>query len=370
MIRIALMFVLLVACAPRGQITLDPQAAHVGEVRQIFIGTTRAIDPETGQFGSERADTPSFARFDVAVPPDRQAGKITWPPRRGLPDPKTDFITTAAVLHRDARAFRADLADALTALPRGGRDAVIFVHGFNTNFAEGTYRIAQLAHDLKMPGVTVHYSWPSAGNPLGYAFDRDSALFARDGLEALITEVASAGANRIFLVAHSMGSGLTMEALRQVAIRGDKRMLSHLGGVILISPDIDVDVFRAQAAAMGKLPQPFVIFGSDRDRMLTLSAGLTGRAHRLGNLKNISELADLNVTYLDVTAYASGAGHFPLGDSPALIALMAGIGAVDAAFAAEQRGRTGLLPGIVLTVQGATEIILTPVTALAGEIQQ
>jgi len=357
---------LLVGCAPRGQITLDPQAAQVGEVRQIFIGTTRAVDPETGLFGSKRAETPSFARFDVSVPPDRQPGEIAWPPKRGVADPRRDFVTTAAVLHPDARAFRADLAHALADQPRGARDAVIFVHGFNTNFSEGTYRIAQLAHDLKLPGVTVHYSWPSAGNPLGYAYDRDSALFARDGLEALITEVAAAGAKRIFLVAHSMGSGLTMEALRQVAIRGNGRLRAQLGGVILISPDIDVDVFRAEARAMGQLPQPFVIFGSDRDRMLTLSAGLTGRRHRLGNLGNIAELADLDVTYLDVTAYASGTGHFPLGNSPALLALMAGIGDVDAAFAAERRGRTGLLPGIVLTVQGATEIILAPVTAIAG----
>lgn len=370
MIRIALVFLLLVACAPRGQITLDPQAAQVGEVQQVFVGTTRAVDPETGRFGSKRAETPRFARYDVSVPPDRKPGDIAWPPRRGVPDPSRDFLTTAEVLHPDARAFRADLAHSLARLPRGGRDAVIFVHGFNTNFPEGVYRIAQLANDLKMPGVTVHYSWPSAGVALGYVYDKDSALFARDGLEALMAEVAAAGAERILLVAHSMGSGLTMEALRQAAIRGDKRLLSHIAGVILISPDIDVDVFRAQARAMGQLPQPFLIFGSDRDRLLNLSAKLTGQADRLGSLSNISRLADLKVTYLDVTAYTSGAGHFPLGDSPALIALMGRIGDVDAAFAAERRGRTGLLPGIVLTVQSATEIILAPVTVIAARIGQ
>ncbi|MDP4034421.1 MAG: alpha/beta fold hydrolase [Pseudorhodobacter sp.] len=367
-LRVALVFLLLVACAPRGQITLDPQAAEIGLVQSVFVGTTREIDPKTGRFGGNRSEKPSFARYDVSVPPDRDLGKIVWPRRHGAPDPRRDFLTTAEVIHPDAAAFRADLTRALTVRSRGTRDAVIFVHGFNTNFSEGLYRIAQLSNDLQMPGVTVHYSWPSAGSPLGYVYDRDSALFARDGLEELIVQVAAAGAERILLVAHSMGSGLAMEALRQVAIRGDARLKSRIAGVILISPDLDVDVFRAQALEIGTLPQPFLIFGSDRDRLLNLSARLTGEPARLGNMKNVSRVADLKVTYLDVAAYASGAGHFPLGNSPALISLMAGIGNVDAAFAAELRGRTGLLPGVVLTVQSATEVILAPMTAIAGEM--
>ena len=108
-------------------------------------------------------------------------------------------------------------------------EAIIFVHGYNSNFAEGVYRIAQFAHDLQLPGTVVLYSWPSAAEPLGYAYDRDSALFARDGLESLIHEVAHAGAKRILLVAHSMGSGLTMEALRSAAIRGDTADVEAVG---------------------------------------------------------------------------------------------------------------------------------------------
>ena len=30
----------LLACSPRGHVTLDPQAASVGQVEKIFIGTT------------------------------------------------------------------------------------------------------------------------------------------------------------------------------------------------------------------------------------------------------------------------------------------------------------------------------------------
>ena len=31
--------------------------------------------------------------------------------------------------------------------------------------------------------MAVHYAWPSAAEPLGYVYDRDSAIFARDGLD-------------------------------------------------------------------------------------------------------------------------------------------------------------------------------------------
>ncbi|HEX9857315.1 MAG TPA: alpha/beta fold hydrolase, partial [Paracoccaceae bacterium] len=331
---------------------------------------SRGVDPETGRFGRNRSEETAYARYDVSVPPDRKTGKITWPRRGQKPDPRRDFLTTAEVLHPDAPAFRADLARAIRQEPRGARDAVIFVHGFNNTFSEGLYRIAQLSHDLEIPGVAAHYSWPSAGNPLGYVHDRDSALFARDGLEVLLRDVSAAGAERIYLVAHSMGSALTMEALRQIAIRGDATLRAKIAGVILISPDIDVDVFRLQARTIGDLPQPFLIFGSSRDHLLGLSARLNGAQERLGNISDISRVADLKVTFLDVTAYTSGAGHFPLGDSPALIGLMSRVAEIDAAFAADRRGRVGLLPGIVLTVQNATEIVLAPVSVISNELNR
>lgn len=367
---IAVCLIAIAACSPRGEITLDPQAAAVGSVERIYVGTTRQIDPATGGFGHERSETERFARFDISVPPDRDLGSIRFPERSGKVDPRRDFLTTDRQIDISAAAFRAELRQSLRALPRGKRDAVIYVHGFNNTFAEGLYRIAQLAHDLDMPGVTLHYSWPSAGSALGYAADRDSSMFARDGLETLLRETEAAGAERIVLVAHSMGSALTMETLRQIAIRDDSELKRRMAGVILISPDIDVDLFRMQAKAYGALPQPFLIFGSDRDSLLNLSARVSGQSERLGNMTDIARVADLEVTFLDTQAYNEGSGHFNLGDSPALLQLINRIGDVDAAFDADQRGRVGLLPGMVLTVQSATQIVLAPVGAVAEEMSR
>lgn len=351
----------LAACTPRGAMVVVPPDKVTGTLSTVYVGTSRTLEP-TGVFGSQRSETLNFARYDVAIPPDREIGQISYgKPKR--PNVSTDFVTTNPVLYGSDTAFRADLSKALS---ENGREAVIFVHGFNNTFTEGLYRIAQLHHDLEVPGVAVHYSWPSAAEPLGYVYDRDSVIFARKGLEDLIRETIAAGATRVAIVAHSMGSFLTMEALRDIAIsRGG--LPSQISGVALMSPDIDVGVFRMQAKEIGQLPQPFIIFGSDRDRVLRLSALITGQRGRLGSLENVSDVADLEVTYIDVAAFSSGDGHFVTGTSPALIRLLGRIGEVDQAFGADAAGRTGLLPGVILTVRSATRIILTPVAEITGD---
>lgn len=365
-IKLVVLITLLAACAPRGQMTLVPEAASVGTVREIFVATTRGLD-ENGNFSGKRVEAVSFSRFGVSVPPDREIGKIVWPPRSGRVDAKTQFLTTYAGRFDSASAFRSGLrAD----LNKNGGEAVIFVHGFNTTFSEGIYRIAQMANDLGLPGSIVHYSWPSAAQPLGYVYDRDSALFARDGLERLLVEVEGAGAKRVILVAHSMGSYLLMESLRQIAIRDNSNILDRVGGVVLISPDIDVDVFRAQALSIPKLPQPFVVFSSERDRILRLSATLTGRWDRLGTLQDVARVSDLPITFLDTAEFSAGSGHFNVGESPALLRLLDGILSVDESLDSDRIARTGLLPGAVLTVQSATRVILSPVVAIGNELQR
>ncbi|MEY4983046.1 MAG: hypothetical protein RIR62_1312 [Pseudomonadota bacterium] len=360
---LALSLCLLAACAPRGTITVVPPETVPGPIEEVFVGTTRQLDTG-GVYGGVRSETLAFARYDIAIPPRRALGTVTWPTRPEKADASTDFLTTAQVQHPTARAFRDDLRRSLA-----GTDgaAVIFVHGFNNTFSEGLYRFAQLTHDLQIAETPVHYSWPSIAEPLGYVADRDSSLFARDGLEQLIREVRAAGARRIVLVAHSMGAFLTMETLRQIAIRGDRALLDRIDGVVLMSPDIDVDVFRMQAKAIGTLPEPFVIFGSNRDSVLRLSSFITGQSEgRLGALDTLDKLADLEVTYLDVGAFRDGTRHFAAGTSAGLIRIIGRIEDVDVAFGRDRAARTGLLPGVVLTVRRATRIILEPVGAITG----
>lgn len=357
----------LVACTPRGEIRIDPAAESVGTVEPVFIGTTRGdMQDIDGAYDRSRSEITRFARLDIAVPPERTPGEIRWTPPKRKPDPRREFVTTRKKVYETGAEFRKALAAELARKTPDERETVVFVHGFNTNFAEGAYRLAQLGRDLDLKGALVHYSWPSRAHALAYVYDRDSALFARDGLEALLHQVERAGARRILIVAHSMGSALTMETLRQIAIRGDKRLLGRIEAVMLISPDIDIDVFRAQARRVGPLSNPIIIFTSRRDQALAISARITGQTDRLGNLRDVSELGDLHVILLDTTAYSTGSGHFNVGNSPALISILGRIGDIDTVLAADQVAHTGLLPGAVLTVQGVTKIVLAPVTAISG----
>ncbi len=351
----------LAGCAARGEFTPAPAGLEGAAREAIFVGTTRATGADG--FGFERSDQASFLRYDITIPPERELGELNWPPRNRKPDAKRDFLTLDERRFGSAADFRTALKSAMGS--RRQVDAVIYVHGFNTTMAEGVYRVAQMHHDLEVPGVAVHYAWPSRGSALGYLHDRESVLFARSGFQQLLDEVAASGANEIVIVAHSMGAFLTMETLRQMALGDGSRALDRVAGVVLISPDLDLDVFRSQARDIGELPQPFFVFGSTRDRVLGLSARISGSGERLGNLDDVSRIADLKVTYLDTAAYDVGAGHLNLGENPALLKLFGGILSIDAAFRADARSRIGLLPGLVLTVRNATEIVLAPVGAIA-----
>ena len=352
----------LSACAPRGELAYAPVVP--GKVHPVFVGTTRGPDPVTGApLGRDRSEQLELARFDVAVPPNRAVGQLEYPLTGRKIDPQKHFVVASSQTYPEKAAFQADLRKSLAA---SGGEAVVFVHGFNNTFAEGLYRLAQMGEDFDLPETLVHYAWPSRGHVLGYAYDRDSALFARDGLRELMDQVHRAGAKRILLVGHSMGGALSMEMLRDAARAGETGMLSRLSGVVLISPDIDVDLFREQARSIGKLPQPFVIFTSQKDKALLLSSRIAGENDRLGSLQDINRVADLKVTMIDTGAYNTADGHFNVANNPALIRMLGRTGQLATILEGEQVGKGNLATGVVMTVQDATKIILAPITALGG----
>lgn len=341
------------ACAPRGEITIDPDAASVGAVERIYVASNRS-------FQGRRQEGVSFGRVDVSVPPQRRPGTITYPRKGAKPDPRKDFLVADYGRFAGPEDFGADLRRAVAARPRGDQDVVLFIHGYNNTFAEGLYRFAQIERDLNLPGVPMHFSWPSRGEPLAYAADRDSVMFSRDGLTRSIAVATEAGGGRAILIAHSMGAELLMESLRQMALTGDRRTLDRIGAVILLSPDIDVDLFRMQARAIGKLPQPFFIFTSGKDRALNLSALISAEPVRLGSLTDARPLADLPVTLVDTGAFSTGSGHFNVATSPALLQILGQARALNDVFSSDARGGVGPLTNAALHVERAAQIVISP----------
>lgn len=345
------------ACADRFHAPLVPQAAAVGTMRPVFVATNRVPEPG-GWFTTERSERMSYMKLGVSIPPTHKKGRISNGFR--TPDPETDFTIATRDDLGGRQGFRAALRRAIRTAPPDRREIVVYIHGYNNSFFDGVFRTAQTIHDFNVPATAVHFSWPSATHPLGYTYDRDSVLFSRDALEQLLNDLRAASPRRIVLVAHSLGTMLLMETLRQIEIADPGWTKRALGGVILISPDLDIEVFRTQVGRIRDLPQPFAIFVSQRDKALALSARVNGVGSRLGNLSDAEALGDFPVTIVDVSEFSSGNSHFTLGTSPALISLIANSERLDTAFQSDRAARSGLLPGTVLTVRNATQMILSP----------
>ena len=366
--RLALLGTVLVAvaCAPRGAITVDSAARGVGSLEPIFVGTSRSKTEDANVFGRDRASGLSYARLDVSVPPDREPGTLTFP--KSLPaNPRTDFVTLDAARYADDVAFKAAVNTALRALPPAERRIMVFVHGFNTNFAEGVYRQAQMMHDFGTPALGVSYSWPSAADARLYLYDRDSAFYARDGLEHMLRLLADTDADRIVIAAHSMGAQVTLEALRQMALTGAPRLFGKLTAVALLSPDVDVDLFRSEITPLLRQNIAWFIFVSGHDRALSVSSFVRGRTARLGSLTDATAIADLDVTVIDMTDIEGDPlGHSVVASSPVRISLVQGLTRDGPTILDEETANVGLAATTANVMQAATEVIVSPIEAVTG----
>ena len=348
----------LAACTTRGPLQYVPEGTEPGETVAVFEASNRSY----GIFDSPRRGrvaTAQYGRVDLRIPDMHVMGEVQLP--GNVADPTQHFLVAEKEDYRDGTALIEALRKEIRQKPDGSREITVFAPGFNMSAAQSVTRTAQLKHDLDLPGIVALFNWASAGSVLGYAYDRDSALFSRDSYEQFLRDLAKAEPEGLVLVSHSMGTLLTMEVLRQISAPDPDWIDQNISGVVLISPDIDTQVFRTQIARMARLPSPFVIMVSEQDRALALSARVSGDGQRLGAVTDPADLADLDVILLDVSNFSSGMGHFSLGSSPALIGIIGQLARIETSFEGDPAARAGLIPGTILTVQNATRIILSPI---------
>ncbi|GLK68122.1 lipoprotein [Hansschlegelia plantiphila] len=273
----------LAACAGRPEGVLVPQAASAPGASRVdlLVVTTRKRTPQPGVlFSGERAAKISWTDIAVSIPPDsaRKIGEVQWPKR--LPaNPATEF-TTLSTRETDAGGARAWFRREA----HGKKHVLLFVHGFNNTYDDAVYRFAQIVHDSGTDAVPILFTWPSRASVFAYNYDRESTNYSRDALEETLQALAHAPEIQdVSVLAHSMGSFLALESLRQMAIR-DGRIAPKIRNVILAAPDVDVDVFKQQLGEMGPANERprFTIFVSRDDRALRLSSRIAGEVPRLG----------------------------------------------------------------------------------------
>ncbi|MGV2976305.1 alpha/beta hydrolase [Roseibium alexandrii] len=299
-----LIALLLSACGSRpttGALAINTEPAAGAQDHDVLIVTTRERDPTPNTyFNGERSETINYAEATISVPPAHKAGAIEWP--REVPgDPKTDFVARSAGYIENEQVLLKQLNQRLSQFPKGERDVFLFIHGYNTLFVEGLYRMTQFVHDAKAPVVPVLFTWASRGQLQGYVYDLNSVAIARDSLEQTLRLLARSNADSISILAHSMGNYLLLETVRQLPAEDRRRFTNRVGAVVLAAPDIDIDLFKNSLRKIGRPEKPFVIVVSRDDGALRVSRALAGGVERVGAYSDDEELAELGAIVIDVT---------------------------------------------------------------------
>jgi esterase/lipase superfamily enzyme len=357
----------LQACAtrPDNHLVAVAAASPAATKQSLLVVSTRRPSERPGEiFSGRRGLDAQLMVVDVSIPPNHRPGHIEWP-RGKIADPAKDFATLSIQPTDNAGAL-----EWFSAQQTDGK-VVVYVHGFNTPFDAAVYLYAQVNHDAGTKAAPVLFSWPSRGAITGYVYDRESAAVSRDALEhALRLIVRTPSVKEVTVMAHSMGSWVAMEALRQYAIR-EGRVDPKIDNVILAAPDLDVDVFRQQFRALGPNRPNLTILISRDDRALRVSRFLAAGISRVGAVDLSqepyrSELARLDgVTVFDLSHIKTGDrfNHNTFATQPEIVRLL---GARLAGQRLETQGpllgaRAGaVIVGVSQTVGGVAARITDP----------
>ncbi len=247
------------------------------EVVEIFYGTDRRAtgsDDEEDYFLGERGDL-TYGRLRVSIPKQHRTGVLDsppfwapdWLPLFGKnPGDHIVLLSIEPLLNESLTGARKSRDTAALV-----RDALVFIHGFNTSFEDAARRCAQITYDLKFPGVPALFSWPSEGtwSPLAYTADEADARWTVPHLAEFLAVVAErSGAHRVHILAHSMGTRALTAALR-IALNRDSLRFNQ---VILAAPDIDAAEFRRDIGpAIVGAAERITLYASSNDRALAFS---------------------------------------------------------------------------------------------------
>ena len=272
----------------------DPARSALEAEPTMLVATTRKPTSPPGKspwFNSQRSDVTNLVRVTLDPPSRSVVGSMA-----SAVSGEWDIASVEPLTREPATRALAQAAQ--------GRDLLIYIHGFNETFQSSVLGAANLSHGIRFTGLTTAFSWPSKAGLLDYGYDRESALWSRDGLDELLQTLAREPTiGRIHIVAHSMGTLLAIETLRQLHARTGDAFVGKFGAIVLASPDIDVDVFTTTVGKLGYFTRKLTVITSTDDRALDLSKRLAGGVTRLGAAES-AEIRALGVNVVD----ASGLG--------------------------------------------------------------
>ena len=315
-----------------------PKAANVRDEDgsreyRVWFGTNRQQERRNGRvsFGSTRADRISYGYCDVTIPKYHRIGSVGDAWWRRFPRFWLNNRLTIKDLHLLAEtAFYSQLRKLFDDLPDDERILLVFLHGFNVSFDRAAIRAAQLGFDLKIPGTTAFFSWPSRGSVSEYPADIASMEASEKYISEFLLEMSErSGAHRIHLIAHSMGNRGLLRAFDGLAQEMRGRIGKNLKQVFLAAPDIDEDLFRDLSDVYHSMATRTTMYVSSKDLALN-SSGIIHDHPRAGYTPPVTvvegvdtvEVSNIDLTYL---------GHGYVANARPVLVDMYNVMATDAA---------------------------------------
>jgi esterase/lipase superfamily enzyme len=259
----------------------------------LLVATTRKpVDGARAKpwYGPDRAPALVVARAQLTPPDDGRFSLASV----GLADWRLDKIEPVGQI--------GDLVDPAA----GGHDVLIYVHGYNTTFETAALDAARLSDGIKFVGETMVFSWPSRASLLDYGYDRESAMWSRDALQQVLDGlIANPIIGHIHIVAHSIGTMLTMEALRQLYAQLGEEAVNKIGAVVFASPDIDMNGFSSSVQRIGPLAAKITVVAATNDRALAVSRWIAGGITRVGAAQK-AQLEGMGIRVIDASAQGWG----------------------------------------------------------------
>jgi esterase/lipase superfamily enzyme len=262
----------------------------------LLVATTRRPAENLSQspfFGPERGRGLSFARARMTPPSRSIAGRVASVVTGGWRVDRVEDLTQT---------------DAAAAFSRAaiGQDVLLYVHGYRESFETAATSAAELAEGIGFRGAPAIFTWPSGAATFDYGYDRESAMWSRDAFEDLLVALAqTSSAGRMHIVAHSMGSQVTLETLRLVRAAGGDAAMSRIGAVVLASPDVDIDLFEQAVRRLGTDAGKITVITSSKDRALRVSQRIAGGVARAGSADR-DQLVKLGVRVADASDFGGG----------------------------------------------------------------
>lgn len=249
----------------------------------VYYGTNRKLSGNNAltwfyKNDYDRGAPVKYGVVTVSLPCNREIGSIPTQQLWKLEfraNPAKHVILESLAPYSSEAAF---WSSAKRRMDRSHRkEALVFIHGYNVDFAGAATRTAQLAADTDLDGAPFFYDWPSKAALGGYNADRTVATeipqITRDVADFLKGVADRTGAERISIIAHSMGNEPLIRALKLLADEDfQARTDRPFDEVIFASPDVNVENFKSHVAATRRLAGNMTLYASERDRALEYSS--------------------------------------------------------------------------------------------------